>query len=862
MRSTFWQNRIFEHQSCQFVTLASNSLQNGQTVRFSWKLYKTLFSGHAQHVLAISNLWASNFSKSLHLSQILTLVPNSLQNEKTVRFSWKLYKTLFSGHAEHVLAKSAKQCAFHENCTKRSFQVMRSTSWQNRICEGESCQNRHTGLKFSPKRENRALFMKIVQNPIFRSCTAPFWPNRIFERQSSQNRHTGLKFSSKWENSALFLKIVQNALFRSCEHVLAKSHLWGWKLSKSSHWPQILSKTGKQCAFQENCRYCAARFSQIAFLSIKVVNSSHWPEILFKTAKQCAFHENCTKRSFQIMRSTFWQNRICEGKSCQNRHTGIKFSPKRENSALFMKILGHAQHVLAKSHFWAPKLSIRHTGLKFSSKRPNSAPFMKIVQNALFRSCAARFGQTKFVSVKLLKILTLVPNSLQNGKTVRFSWKMYKTLFSGHAEHVLAKSNLWASNFSKFFTLVPNFLQNGKTVRFYWKMYKTLFSGHAEHVLAKSHLWEWKLSKSSHWPQILSKTGKQCAFHENCRSCAARFGKIAFLSTKVVNSSHWPEILFKTAKQCAFHENCTKRSFQVMRSTSWPNRICERQSCQNRHTGLKFSPKRENSALFMKIVQNALFRSCAARFGQIKFVSVKVLKIVTLASNSLQNGKTGRVSWKLYKTLLSGLAKSHLWGSKLSKSSRWPPQNGETVSFSWKLYKFLFSGHAEHVLAKSHFGASKLSKSLHLSQILFKTGKQCAFLENCTKRSFQVMRSTFCQNRICESESCQNRHTGLKFSPKRENSALFMKIVGHAQHVLAKSHFSARKFSIRHTGLKFSSKRPNSALFMKIAQNALFRSCGARFGKIAFVRVKVLKIVTLASNSLQNGQTVRFSGKL
>ena len=70
------------------------------------------------------------------------------------------------------------------------------------------------------------------------------------------------------------------------------------------------------------------------------------------------------------------------------------------------------------------------------------------------------------------------------------------------------------------------------------------------------------------------------------------------------------------------------------------NRICVRQSCQNRHTGLKFSSKRENSALSMKIAQNALFRSCAARFGRIAFVSVKVVKIVTLASNSLQKGKT------------------------------------------------------------------------------------------------------------------------------------------------------------------------------------------------------------------------------
>ena len=68
-----------------------------------------------------------------------------------------------------------------------------------------------------------------------------------------------------------------------------------------------------------------------------------------------------------------------------------------------------------------------------------------------------------------------------------------------------------------------------------------------------------------------------------------------------------------------------------MRSTFWPNRILERQSFQTRHAGLKFSPKRENSAPSMKIVQDALFRSCAARFGQIACLNVKVLKIVTLA---------------------------------------------------------------------------------------------------------------------------------------------------------------------------------------------------------------------------------------
>ena len=247
------------------------------------------------------------------------------------------------------------------------------------------------------------------------------------------------------------------------------------------------------------------------------------------------------------MRSTFWPNRIFERQSSQNRQTGLKFSPNRENSALLITI----------------------------------------VQNALFRSCAARFGQIALLSGKVVKIVKLASNSLQNGKTVRFPWKLYKTLFLGHAVH----------------------------------------------VLAELHLWAWKFSKLSHWPEILAETGKQCALDENC----------------------------------------TKGSFQVMRRTFWPNRIFKRQSSQNRQTGLKFSPNRENSALLITMVQNALFRSCGARFSRIAFVSVKVLKIVTLAWNSCRNGKT--------------------------------------VRFRWKLYKRLFSGHAQHVLAKSHFWASKFSKS-------------------------------------------------------------------------------------------------------------------------------------------------------
>ena len=263
-----------------------------------------------------------------------------------------------------------------------------------------------------------------------------------------------------------------------------------------------------------------------------------------------------------------------------------------------------------------------------------------------------------------------------------------------------------------------------------------------------------------------------------------------------------------------------------MRSTFWLNCICERQSCQNRHTGLKSSSKREKSALFTKIVQNARFRSCAGGFAQIVFFRVKLLKIARLVSNSLQNGKT--------------------------------------VRFSWKLYKTLVSGHAQHVLAKSHFKASKLSKSSHWPQILSKTGKQCAFHENCTKRSFQVIRSTFWPNRILERQSCQNRHTGLKFSPKREKQCAFHENCTKRSFQVMRSTFWRNRIlkrqscQNRHTGLKFSPKRGNSALFMKIVQNARFRSCAARFGQIAFLSVKVVKIVTLAWKARQNGKTVRF----
>ena len=354
----FWQIAFLRVKVLKIVTLAWNSLQKGKTVRFSWKLYKTLFSDHAQHVLPKSHFWGSKF--------------------------WK------SSHSPEILFKKGKQCAFHENCTKRSFQIMRSTFWPNRIRERQSGKNCHTGLKFSPKRENSALFMKIVQNALFRSCAARFAQIAFLKVKVVKIVELAWICPRNGKRVHFPWKLYKTLFSDHAHHVLSKSHSWAskwWKLS-------------------------------------------HWPEILFKTGKQCAFHENFTKRSFHVMRSKFWPNRIFERQSCQNRQTGQKLSSKRKNSALVMRI----------------------------------------VENALFRSWAARFDQIAFLSIKVLKIVTLASTSGQNFKTVRFPGKLYETLFSGHAQHVLGKSHFWAS----------------------------------------------KLSKSSHWPEILFKTGKKCGFHKIC----------------------------------------------------------------------------------------------------------------------------------------------------------------------------------------------------------------------------------------------------------------------------------------------------------------------------------------------------------
>ena len=207
-----------------------------------------------------------------------------------------------------------------------------------------------------------------------------------------------------------------------------------------------------------------------------------------------------------------------------------------------------------------------------------------------------------------------------------------------------------------------------------------------------------------------------------------------------------------------------------MRSTFRPNRICERQSSQNRHTGLKFSPKRENRALFIKLVHSALFRSCGTRFGQIAFVSVKVLKIVKLAQNSLQNGKTVRLPWKVpfYYNFHKKILQNALFRScgerfgqiafmsvkilkivTLAWNSR---QKGKTVRFSWKLNKTIFSGHAQHILGKSNFWAWKFSKSAHWPEILAKRGKQSVFMkivQNALFRSCAALKNAIWPKTCC-----------------------------------------------------------------------------------------------------------------
>ena len=207
------------------------------------------------------------------------------------------------------------------------------------------------------------------------------------------------------------------------------------------------------------------------------------------------------------MRSTFGQIAVLTVKvlkiltwasySLQNRKT-VRFQWKLRKT-LF---LGHAQHVFAKSRFWPSKFSKSWNWPEILFKTEKQCAFHENCTKRSFQLMRSRFGQIAVLTVKFLKILTLAWNSHQNGKTVRFPWKLCKTLFLGHEEHVLAKSHFSPCKFSKSSQWPKILSKTGKTVRFPWKLCKTLFSGHAQHVLAKSHFWPSKFSKSSHRPKI------------------------------------------------------------------------------------------------------------------------------------------------------------------------------------------------------------------------------------------------------------------------------------------------------------------------------------------------------------------------
>ena len=165
-------------------------------------------------------------------------------------------------------------------------------------------------------------------------------------------------------------------------------------------------------------------------------------------------------------------------------------------------------------------------------------------------------------------------------------------------------------------------------MRFPWKLYKTLVSGQAQHVLAKSNLWASKLSKSSHWPHILSKMGKQCAFHETCTKRA--FHAICSTGLNFTPIGENSRLSIKIVQNVLFTP-CGGRFGQIAFFD-----VLGKKSC---FTGLKFTPIRENSRLSMKIVQNVLFTPCGGRFGQIAFSNVLGPNIALPEWTSRQYGK-------------------------------------------------------------------------------------------------------------------------------------------------------------------------------------------------------------------------------
>ena len=149
---------------------------------------------------------------------------------------------------------------------------------------------------------------------------------------------------------------------------------------------------------------------------------------------------------FQAMRRTFWTTRISERFRAKNRSTGLKFTTILKTVGFPWKLYktcfsGHAEDILAKSHFSTFQIQKLLRGPKLTPIRENSRLSMKIVQNVLFGQCGERFGQISFFN--FLDPKSAIPdwNSRQYVKTVGFPWKLYKTCFSGNAEDVSTKSH-------------------------------------------------------------------------------------------------------------------------------------------------------------------------------------------------------------------------------------------------------------------------------------------------------------------------------------------------------------------------------------------------------------------------------------
>ena len=123
--------------------------------------------------------------------------------------------------------------------------------------------------------------MKSAQN-------APFAHNR------SQNRRTGLNHRQAWKTERCLWKLHKTHVWDRAEQVLAKFHLPAHHISKSSYWPQVITKSGKQIDF----------------------------------------YERCTKRTFWAMRSKFCENLTFEHSRPHNRRAGLQSSPNRVNSAI------------------------------------------------------------------------------------------------------------------------------------------------------------------------------------------------------------------------------------------------------------------------------------------------------------------------------------------------------------------------------------------------------------------------------------------------------------------------------------------------------------------------------------------------